>query len=412
MGRIVQKYGGSSVATIEKIIRVAERIKRTAKEGHEMVVVVSAMGDTTDELLGMAKSISLNPDKRELDMLLTTGEQVSSALLAMALRETGEKAVSLTGWQAGIRTESVHGNARILQIDTKRIEKELAKGKIVVVTGFQGVTEAGEITALGRGGSDTTAVALAAALHADRCEIYTDVTGVFTSDPRRIKKARKLPAVSYDEMIEMAHLGAQVLHPRSVEFAKNFRVPLVVRSSMSDEEGTWIVEEEKMEKNLIVRGVAFEKNITRITVHGLSDVMENLSAIFTGLARENVDVDIIIQNVSGETENQVSFSVKDDQLNDALAVLEKLRGELGFKNVEWESGLAKVSIVGSGMVSNPGVAAKMFSTLAENGIFIKMISTSEIKISVVVDEEQMIRAAETLHHAFGLDRAEREVKTK
>ncbi|MEG6574006.1 aspartate kinase [Caldibacillus debilis] len=412
MGRIVQKYGGSSVATIEKIIRVAERIKRTAKEGHEMVVVVSAMGDTTDELLGMAKSISLNPDKRELDMLLTTGEQVSSALLAMALRETGEKAVSLTGWQAGIRTESVHGNARILQIDTKRIEEELAKGKIVVVTGFQGVTEAGEITALGRGGSDTTAVALAAALHADRCEIYTDVTGVFTSDPRWIKKARKLPAVSYDEMIEMAHLGAQVLHPRSVEFAKNFRVPLVVRSSMSDEEGTWIVEEEKMEKNLIVRGVAFEKNITRITVHGLSDVMENLSAIFTGLARENVDVDIIIQNVSGETENQVSFSVKDDQLNDALAVLEKLRGELGFKNVEWESGLAKVSIVGSGMVSNPGVAAKMFSTLAENGIFIKMISTSEIKISVVVDEEQMIRAAETLHHAFGLDRAEREVKTK
>ncbi|MBY6273765.1 MAG: aspartate kinase [Bacillaceae bacterium] len=412
MGRIVQKYGGSSVATIEKIIRVAERIKRTAKEGHEMVVVVSAMGDTTDELLGMAKSISLNPDKRELDMLLTTGEQVSSALLAMALRETGEKAVSLTGWQAGIRTESVHGNARILQIDTKRIEEELAKGKIVVVTGFQGVTEAGEITALGRGGSDTTAVALAAALHADRCEIYTDVTGVFTSDPRRIQKARKLPAVSYDEMIEMAHLGAQVLHPRSVEFAKNFRVPLVVRSSMSDEEGTWIVEEEKMEKNLIVRGVAFEKNITRITVHGLPDVMENLSAIFTGLARENVDVDIIIQNVSGETENQVSFSVKDDQLNDALAVLEKLRGELGFKNVEWESGLAKVSIVGSGMVSNPGVAAKMFSTLAENGIFIKMISTSEIKISVVVDEEQMIRAAETLHHAFGLDRAEREVKTK
>lgn len=412
MGRIVQKYGGSSVATIEKIIRVAERIKRTAKEGHEMVVVVSAMGDTTDELLGMAKSISLNPDKRELDMLLTTGEQVSSALLAMALRETGEKAVSLTGWQAGIRTESVHGNARILQIDTKRIEEELAEGKIVVVTGFQGVTEAGEITALGRGGSDTTAVALAAALHADRCEIYTDVTGVFTSDPRRIQKARKLPAVSYDEMIEMAHLGAQVLHPRSVEFAKNFRVPLVVRSSMSDEEGTWIVEEEKMEKNLIVRGVAFEKNITRITVHGLSDVMENLSAIFTGLARENVDVDIIIQNVSGETENQVSFSVKDDQLNDALAVLEKLRGELGFKNVEWESGLAKVSIVGSGMVSNPGVAAKMFSTLAENGIFIKMISTSEIKISVVVDEEQMIRAAETLHHAFGLDRAEREVKTK
>lgn len=412
MGRIVQKYGGSSVATIEKIIRVAERIKRTAKEGHEMVVVVSAMGDTTDELLGMAKSISLNPDKRELDMLLTTGEQVSSALLAMALQETGEKAVSLTGWQAGIRTESVHGNARILQIDTKRIEEELAEGKIVVVTGFQGVTEAGEITALGRGGSDTTAVALAAALHADRCEIYTDVTGVFTSDPRRIQKARKLPAVSYDEMIEMAHLGAQVLHPRSVEFAKNFRVPLVVRSSMSDEEGTWIVEEEKMEKNLIVRGVAFEKNITRITVHGLPDVMENLSAIFTGLARENVDVDIIIQNVSGETENQVSFSVKDDQLNDALAVLEKLRGELGFKNVEWESGLAKVSIVGSGMVSNPGVAAKMFSTLAENGIFIKMISTSEIKISVVVDEEQMIRAAETLHHAFGLDRAEREVKTK
>ncbi|RKO63510.1 aspartate kinase [Caldibacillus debilis] len=412
MGRIVQKYGGSSVATIEKIIRVAERIKRTAKEGHEMVVVVSAMGDTTDELLGMAKSISLNPDKRELDMLLTTGEQVSSALLAMALQETGEKAVSLTGWQAGIRTESVHGNARILQIDTKRIEEELAEGKIVVVTGFQGVTEAGEITALGRGGSDTTAVALAAALHADRCEIYTDVTGVFTSDPRWIKKARKLPAVSYDEMIEMAHLGAQVLHPRSVEFAKNFRVPLVVRSSMSDEEGTWIVEEEKMEKNLIVRGVAFEKNITRITVHGLPDVMENLSAIFTGLARENVDVDIIIQNVSGETENQVSFSVKDDQLNDALAVLEKLRGELGFKNVEWESGLAKVSIVGSGMVSNPGVAAKMFSTLAENGIFIKMISTSEIKISVVVDEEQMIRAAETLHQAFGLDRAEREVKTK
>lgn len=412
MGFIVQKYGGTSVGTIEKIIRIAKRIIAETKQGNQIVVVVSAMGDTTDELIKMAKSISLSPNKRELDMLLTTGEQVSSALLAIALNELGQNAISLTGWQAGIQTEAVHGNARITDIDLTRIIEELQQGKVVIVTGFQGVTDSFEITTLGRGGSDTTAVAIAAKLQADRCEIFTDVTGVFTSDPRYVKKARKLQSISYDEMIEMANLGAGVLHPRAVEFAKNYHVPLVVRSSMCDEEGTVIEEDTKMEENLIVKGVAFEKDITRVTVHGLPNLITSLSTMFTILAKEHINVDIIIQNVSATKENQVSFSVKDDQLKDTLAILEKNKAQIQFDHIEWESGLAKVSIVGSGMISNPGVAAQMFTALAEQGIFIKMVSTSEIKISVVVNGDEMIKAAEILHHSFGLDQQKKKVAMK
>ncbi|MGE7905217.1 aspartate kinase [Peribacillus sp. NPDC094092] len=402
MALIVQKFGGTSVGSVEKIKNVANRVIEEAENGNEVVVVVSAMGKTTDQLVSMARDISGTPSKREMDMLLTTGEQVTISLLTMALIEEGHEAISYTGWQAGMQTESVHGNARILNIDASRIQAQLQQKKIVVVAGFQGNDVNGEITTLGRGGSDTTAVAIAAALNADRCDIYTDVTGVFTTDPRYIKGARKLQSISYDEMLELANLGAGVLHPRAVEYAKNYQIPLEVRSSMERESGTIIEEEATMEENLIVRGIAFEDSITRVTVYGLPQSLGALSTIFTTLAKNQINVDIIIQSMTAEDTTNLSFSTKSEDTEAALIVLENNKVQLGFDRVETESGLAKVSIVGSGMVSNPGVAAEMFEVMANTGIQVKMVSTSEIKVSTVVNEKEMVKAVESLHEAFKL----------
>ncbi|MEC0272391.1 aspartate kinase [Peribacillus frigoritolerans] len=402
MALIVQKFGGTSVGSVEKIKNVANRVIEEAEKGNEVVVVVSAMGKTTDQLVSMARDISGSPSKREMDMLLTTGEQVTISLLTMALIEEGHEAISYTGWQAGMQTESVHGNARILNIDATRIQAQLQEKKIVVVAGFQGHDANGEITTLGRGGSDTTAVAIAAALNADRCDIYTDVTGVFTTDPRYIKGARKLQSISYDEMLELANLGAGVLHPRAVEYAKNYQIPLEVRSSMERESGTIIEEEATMEENLIVRGIAFEDSITRVTIYGLPQSLGALSTIFTTLAKNRINVDIIIQSMTAEDTTNLSFSTKSEDTEAALIVLENNKEQLGFDRVETESGLAKVSIVGSGMVSNPGVAAEMFEVMANTGIQVKMVSTSEIKVSTVVNEKEMVKAVESLHEAFKL----------
>lgn len=403
METIVIKFGGSSLSTTDKIKHAADRIIDIKNQGKQVVVVVSAMGKTTDQLLELAGQITQSPAKREMDMLLTTGEQVSISLLTMALTEKGAPAVSYTGWQAGIVTEKIHSNARIVDVKTDQIQRSLSEGKVIVAAGFQGVTEDGEITTLGRGGSDTTAVALAAAIGAERCLICTDVTGVFTSDPRFVSKARKLASISYDEMLELANLGAGVLHPRAVEFAKNYQVPLEVRSSTENEEGTVIEEVVSMEKNLVVRGVAFEKDITRMTIFGLSNELTGLSAVFSALAHNQIDVDIIIQSQTGSKETNLSFSIKNKDLQHAVDVLENHKDTIGFDHIEYESGLAKVSIVGSGMVSNPGVAAQMFEVLSENNIAIKMVSTSEIKVSVVIEQDQMTDAANILHETFQLD---------
>lgn len=402
MGLIVQKFGGTSVGSAERIRNVAERVLEEKNNGNDVVVVVSAMGKTTDQLVSLAKDLNSNPSKREMDMLLSTGEQVTISLLAMALGDKGVKAISYTGWQAGILTEDIHSNARITNIDTNAIQKQLDAGNVVVVAGFQGITETGEITTLGRGGSDTTAVALAAALKADKCDIYTDVTGVFTTDPRYVKDARKLLSVSYDEMLELANLGAGVLHPRAVEFAKNYNIPLEVRSSMERQSGTIIEEEVSMEQNLVVRGVAFEDEITRVSVLGLPNSLTGLSTIFTTLAANHINVDIIIQSTTEADTTNLSFSIKTEDLDDTLNVLENNKETLKFERIESEVGLAKVSIVGSGMISNPGVAAEMFEALAKNQIQVKMVSTSEIKVSTVVEEKRMLEAVQVLHDTFEL----------
>ncbi|WP_026676506.1 aspartate kinase [Fictibacillus gelatini] len=407
MAVMVQKFGGTSVGSVERIQNVANRVIQTVEEGHSVVVVVSAMGKTTDTLVRLAGEISQKPSQREMDMLLSTGEQVTIALLSMALQEKGYEAVSLTGWQAGIETEKVFGNARIRNIHTDRICRLLEEGKIVIVAGFQGVVSgADEITTLGRGGSDTTAVALAAALKAEKCDIFTDVTGVFTTDPRVIDGARKLESISYDEMLEMANLGAGVLHPRAVEFAKNYGVKLEVRSSLSMESGTIVEEECTVENQLVVRGLAFEGNVTKVTVEGLQNELTTLSHLFTMLAENGINVDIIIQNVNENESMNISFSIDSNVLDDTISVLETNRHRLGYESIVHEDQLAKVSIVGSGMISNPGVAAKMFKSLADQGIMIKMVSTSEIKVSTIVDQEFMIKAIETLHDVFELDARE------
>ncbi|WP_226569024.1 aspartate kinase [Bacillus stratosphericus] len=404
MGLIVQKFGGTSVGSTEKIRRAAERVIAARKAGHDVVVVVSAMGKSTDVLVDLARELTDDPSKREMDMLLTTGEQVTISLLAMALQAKGYDAISFTGWQAGMKTEKVYGNARIVDIDEARIQEELSAGKVVVVAGFQGIADDLHITTLGRGGSDTTAVALAAALKANKCDIYTDVSGVFTTDPRYVPSARKLAGISYDEMLELANLGAGVLHPRAVEFAKNYQVPLEVRSSIEYETGTLIEEESSVEQNLVVRGIAFEDQITRVTVCGLSSGLTTLSTIFTTLAKQNINVDIIIQSVTSTNQTSISFSVKTDDLSKTVEVLEEYKGALGYEQIETESKLAKVSIVGSGMVSNPGVAAEMFAVLAEKDILVKMVSTSEIKVSTVVGRDDMVKAVEALHDAFDLSK--------
>ena len=402
MGLTVMKFGGTSVGSIEKIKRIAGRIQRAVLNGDQIVTVVSAMGKTTDELAALANTAVTRPNKREMDMLLSTGEQQTCAILSMVLNDVGCAAVSLTGWQAGITTENVFGNARIEAINTKRIVSELGQGKVVVVAGFQGITEDNEITTLGRGGSDTSAVALAAAISADKCEIYTDVDGVYTTDPRFVKSARKLDEISYDEMLEMAHLGAGVLHPRSVENAKAHRVPLVVRSSYNDSTRTMIKEEATMEKGMSVRGIAFERDVVKITLIGLGNRLTTLSDVFKTLAAAHINVDIIIQNVLDEEELNVSFTISIDDLNEALDVLYQNQSLLGFKSLDTEAGLAKVSIIGSGMASNPGVAADMFTALSDCGVLIKMVSTSEIKVSTVILSENLQKALDVLHDIFHL----------
>lgn len=409
MSLIVQKFGGSSVANAERIQRVARRIVETAAEGHQVVVVVSAMGDTTDDLINLMGQITANPSPREYDMLVTTGEQVSIALLSMAIQELGKQSVSLTGGLAGIRTEAVHGKARITEIDPTRIYGLLNGGNIVIVAGFQGVSEDGSITTLGRGGSDTTAVALAAALKADLCEIYTDVEGVYTTDPRVVKAARKIDRISYDEMLELANLGAGVLHPRAVECAKTYNVKLMVRSSFNKNPGTLVEEDANMEKGQVVRGIAHDENVAKISLVGVVSKIGNLQQVFTSLADANINVDIIVNSVVQDQLNDISFTVTEDDLDTAINVLDGLKAEMGFQDISLEQDLAKVSIVGAGMISNPGVAAQMFAALAEANIGIKMVSTSEIKVSCVVERSLAQHAVKVLHNSFALDSVEEAV---
>lgn len=401
MGKVVLKFGGTSVGDVAKIKATAEQAIREKEKGHEVVVVVSAMGKSTDHLVNLAEQINPKAPSREMDMLLSTGEQVTIALLTMAIEHEGHAAISYTGWQAGLVTEEIHGNARIQNILTTNVGKALDEGKIVVVAGFQGLSEKGEITTLGRGGSDTTAVALAAALGAEKCSICTDVVGVYTSDPRYISEARKLAEIDYDEMLELANLGAGVLHPRAVEYAKNFNIPLEVRGAHVVEVGTMIKEGNLLETKQVVRGVAFDDKIARIRVSFKSVDKMNVACIFTKLAEEHVNVDIIVQSIGEEAgPSAVSFSLKEADLEEALRVLEQNKAAIGYHDLVTESGLAKVSIVGSGMVSNPGVAAQMFTVLRNAGISVRMISTSEIKVSVVVPEVKMLEAAEVCHQTF------------
>ncbi len=399
----VMKFGGSSVGDAGRMKNVAQRIVDKKNEGHQCVVVVSAMGDTTDDLIDLSKQLNDNPPAREMDMLLTTGEQQSVALLSMAIHKLGHDAISYTGWQVGMQTNDVHAKAKIKDIKPHRILKSLDEGKIVIVAGFQGVSEEGEITTLGRGGSDTTAVALAAAIQADTCEIYTDVDGVYSTDPRVVKVARKLNAISYDEMLELAHLGAAVLHPRAVEYAKHNQVQLVVRSSFTKNEGTYVKEEAAMEQGIVVRGIAYDKNVARISIMGAQDVPGILAKVFGKLAEKGIDVDIIVQSGVIEGAADFSFTVAQNDLEAALEVISSVRHDVPYREVTSESELVKVSIVGAGMVSNPGVAAKMFNIISDQGVSIKMVSTSEIKVSCVIDQNSLTEVMLALHSGFNLD---------
>ena len=398
---IVKKFGGSSVANKERILNVARRCVQDYKKGHDVVVVLSAMGDTTDELLSLAKSINPEASKREMDMLLTTGEQVSVSLMAMAMQSLGVPAVSLNAYQAKMNCTSRYSNARFKRINTERIENELEAKKIVIVTGFQGVNKHEDYVTLGRGGSDTTAVALAAALHADKCEIYTDVDGVFTADPRVVPDARKIEEITYDEMLELATSGAKVLHSRSVELAKKYGVQMVVRSSLNESEGTTVKEVVKMEKMLIT-GVASDKNTARISVIGVEDKPGTAFKIFHRLAKNGINIDIILQSVGREGTKDISFTVSQDDLKDGLRVLEENKEALGFQEITYNENVAKVAIVGAGMMSNPGVASQMFEALFNYGVNINMISTSEIRITVLIDEKDVDRAVRAIHEKFSL----------
>lgn len=399
---IVQKYGGTSVGSIDRIKEVAKKIVNLKKSGKNIVVAVSAMADTTDVLVKKAKSICENPPEREMDMLLSTGEQISIALLAMALHALGENAISLTGAQCGILTDSNHKKARITKIDTSRITKELHDGKIVIVAGFQGINENNDITTLGRGGSDTTAVAVAAALKADKCEIYTDVDGVYTTDPRIVKNATLLNQISYDEMLELASLGAGVLHPRCVEIARKYNIPLVVKSSFNDSRGTEIVEVSKMEK-VEVRGVSLDKKISKISVLEVPDKPGVAFKLFSDLSKNHIPVDMIIQNVNRDLVNDISFTVKSEDLNTGLSICEKMAKEVGAKKVIADKDVCKLSVVGTGISGSSDVASTFFETLYEEGINIQMISTSEIKISCIIDEEFGEKALCHLHDKFNFD---------
>ncbi|RAP76497.1 aspartate kinase [Paenibacillus montanisoli] len=406
MSLIVMKFGGSSVGTPERMQRVARRIADYKEAGHKVVVVVSAMGDTTDDLIDQSKLLNANPPAREMDMLLTVGEQISIALLSMAIDAIGHKAMSFTGWQAGIQTEAVHAKARISDIKPDRIFAALDNGCTVIVAGFQGATAEGEITTLGRGGSDTTAVALAAAINADVCEIYTDVDGVYSTDPRVVKCARKLEEISYDEMLELANLGAAVLHPRAVEYAKNYNVRLVVRSSFTQNEGTSVKEEAVMEQGMVVRGIAYDKNVARFSILGVEDIPGVLAQVFGALASNGIDVDIIVQSGTQDGKADFAFTVSLSDKDKAIAVVERIRSEVPYREVTSEVNLVKVSIVGAGMVSNPGVAAKMFAAIYELGISIKLVTTSEIRLSVVISADHCQEVVRALHTAYGLDTAE------
>ncbi len=398
---IVKKFGGSSVANKERIFHVAERCIEDYKKGNDIVVVLSAMGDTTDRLIAMAEDINPKAKKRELDMLLTTGEQVSAALMAMALQSLDVPAVSLNAFQVMMHATSRYGNARFKRVETERILHELDSRKIVVVTGFQGVNKYDDITTLGRGGSDTTAVALAAVLHADRCEIFTDVDGVFTADPRVVKNARKLDVVTYDEMLELSSLGARVLHNRSVEMAKKYNVELVVRSSLNHTEGTVVKEGNSVEK-LLVTGVAADKNTARISVIGVTDQPGIAFNIFETLAKRNINVDIILQSVGRGGTKDISFTVAGDDMEQTIEILEKNKERLTIKEITCNPNVAKLSVVGAGMMSNPGVAAKMFEALYNSRVNINMISTSEIRITVLVDEKDIDLAMNAVHDGFAL----------
>ncbi len=400
---IVQKYGGTSVGSIERIKAVAERVARTRDEGHHVVVIVSAMSGETDKLIGLAQQISFNPEGREMDLLLSSGERVSAALTAMAVSNLGFRSRSFTGRQVGIITNDAHTMAKIEKITAGEVRKALANGFVPVIAGFQGITETSEVTTLGRGGSDLTAVAIAAALKADLCEIYTDVDGVYTTDPNIVPEARKLDKISYDEMLELASLGAKVLQTRSVEFAKKYDVALVVRSSFNDNPGTLVVKEDADMENVVVSGVAYDKNQSKITVTGVPDKPGVAAKLFEAIAAANIVVDMIVQNISSDAkETDISFTVPKSDSRKALKITEEIVSELGARDVKMRDDIAKISIVGVGMRTHSGVAAKMFGTLAQHRINIMMISTSEIKVSCIIDSKYTELAVRVLHDAFNL----------
>lgn len=402
MSIIVQKFGGTSVANAERIKRVADRVANYYRQGHKMVVVLSARGDTTDELIMMARELTSKPDERELDMLMATGEQQSIAFMAMAIKELGLPVISLTGPQVGILTDNAYTKARILDVSAERLISELDKGKVVIVAGFQGMTADNNITTLGRGGSDTTAVAVAAAIKADMCEIYTDVDGVYTADPRVVPDARKLDFISFDEMLELASLGALVLQPRAVEFAKQYQVKLHVRSSFNYNEGTIVQEGGSMEKDIVVSGVAHDLNVAKIGLFAVPDRPGIAHRLFSTLAAAHVNVDMIVQSAMRDGQNDIAFTVGRDDLERAVEIVSEVNNEIGGGGFVYDEGVAKVSIVGAGMITNPGVASQMFEALAEEGINIEMISTSEIKVSCIIREEKTEKAVLALHRKFNL----------
>ena len=399
MSLIVKKFGGSSVANAERVFNVANIITDEYKKGNDVIVVVSAQGDTTDDLIAKAQEINKNASKREMDVLLSAGEQISIALLAMAIEKLGCPVTSLLGWQAGFITDSNHGIARIKRIESERLRAELSKKNIIIVAGFQGLNKYDDITTLGRGGSDTSAVAIAAALKADRCQIYTDVDGVYTTDPRKVKTAQKIDEITYDEMLELANLGAQVLNNRSVEMAKKYNVELEVLSSLENKPGTIVKEKVKMEKTLI-KGVASDCNVTSISVVGLKDTPGVAFKLFNILAQKKINVDIILQSVGRDNTKDITFTVPKDQSLQATQAIEELKEILEFNKVSIDDNVSKISIVGAGMESHPGVAAKMFEALSDAGINIQMISTSEIKISVLIDSKSADAAVDAVHDAF------------
>ena len=409
MGLIVQKYGGSSVADAESMKRVASRIVATKKAGNQVVVVVSAMGDTTDELIDLANQITPIPEGRELDMLLTAGERISMALLAMAIKNLGHEALSFTGSQAGVITTSAHGRARIIDVTPSRIREALDEGAIAIVAGFQGISQdTKDVTTLGRGGSDTTAVALAAALDADVCEIYTDVDGVFSADPRVVPAARKLKTVTYEEMLELAAAGAKVLHLRCVEYARRFDLPIHVRSSFSNHEGTWVVKDhpegEDMEQ-AIISGIAHDKSEAKITVVGVPDRTGVAARIFQAVADADINIDMIVQNVSAAATGltDISFTLPKTEGQNATSILQKLQGEIGFQSIQYDDQIGKLSLIGAGMRSHPGVTATVCAAMSEAGVNIEMISTSEIRISIVCRATELANAVRAAHTAFELD---------